>query len=168
MWLLGSSGDTAPLAGSIGAGFAFAYHINPSLCTAQTAIGAYRDAFAPSYHFDKSTVMLTVGVVCAETEEQAAALAATVHLMRLGFHNGRSGPIPSPREAATYPYNDYERVQIADFQDKLISGTPPQVRRQLEELVAQTGADELMLTTIAYGHENRVRAYELLAAEFGF
>jgi luciferase family oxidoreductase group 1 len=167
IWLLGSSGETAPIAGQRGMGFAFAYHINPSLCTAQESIESYRASFVMSEQFAKPRVMLTVGVVCAETESEAADLAATVHLTRLRFQNGRPAPIPSPSEAASYPYSDFERMQIAEFEERLISGTPDKVRARLLDLVQKTGADELMLTTIAFGHENRVRSYELLSREFG-
>jgi alkanesulfonate monooxygenase SsuD/methylene tetrahydromethanopterin reductase-like flavin-dependent oxidoreductase (luciferase family) len=45
-------------------------------------------------------------------------------------------------------------------------GTPEKVKKQLERLIERTRADELMITTIVYGHENRVHALELLARAF--
>lgn len=45
----------------------------------------------------------------------------------------------------------------------LIVGDPDEVRRSLEELAARTGVDELMVTTMVHGHEDRLRSYELVA-----
>ena len=41
-----------------------------------------------------------------------------------------------------------------------------QVCDRLEQLRDATGADELIITTITHGHADRVRSYELLAAEW--
>jgi alkanesulfonate monooxygenase SsuD/methylene tetrahydromethanopterin reductase-like flavin-dependent oxidoreductase (luciferase family) len=42
-------------------------------------------------------------------------------------------------------------------------GDPREVRRGLEELAVRTGADELMVTTMVHGHEDRLRSFELVA-----
>jgi alkanesulfonate monooxygenase SsuD/methylene tetrahydromethanopterin reductase-like flavin-dependent oxidoreductase (luciferase family) len=47
-----------------------------------------------------------------------------------------------------------------------IIGTPARVKEQLEQLVERTSANELMITTFMYGHENRLRVYEQLARDF--
>jgi hypothetical protein len=39
------------------------------------------------------------------------------------------------------------------------------VRAGLEDLVARTGADELMLTTMAHDPAARIRSFELVAEE---
>ena len=44
-----------------------------------------------------------------------------------------------------------------------VAGSPETVRRGLEEIVARTGADELMLTSQIYDHAARLRSYELTA-----
>ena len=42
-------------------------------------------------------------------------------------------------------------------------GDPPTVVRQLADLLASTGADELMVTTSTFDHAARLASYELLA-----
>jgi alkanesulfonate monooxygenase SsuD/methylene tetrahydromethanopterin reductase-like flavin-dependent oxidoreductase (luciferase family) len=46
-------------------------------------------------------------------------------------------------------------------------GSPKTVRAKLEALVAETRADEVMVTTMVYDHAARKRSYELLAQAFG-
>ena len=46
-------------------------------------------------------------------------------------------------------------------------GTPAEVRRQLDGVAAEYGADELMLVNILPDHAARRRSYELVAAEYG-
>jgi alkanesulfonate monooxygenase SsuD/methylene tetrahydromethanopterin reductase-like flavin-dependent oxidoreductase (luciferase family) len=41
-------------------------------------------------------------------------------------------------------------------------GSPATVRRQVEEFVERTNADELIVTSQIYDHQARLRSYELL------
>jgi alkanesulfonate monooxygenase SsuD/methylene tetrahydromethanopterin reductase-like flavin-dependent oxidoreductase (luciferase family) len=45
-----------------------------------------------------------------------------------------------------------------------IVGSPERVVTLLKQLIADTSADELMVTTMVYGVEERRRSYELLRA----
>ncbi len=65
-----------------------------------------------------------------------------------------------------YQYTPGERFQLNNTRARLIIGSPSKVRAQITRLVEQTEADEAMLTTLIYGHENRVRTLELLADAF--
>jgi alkanesulfonate monooxygenase SsuD/methylene tetrahydromethanopterin reductase-like flavin-dependent oxidoreductase (luciferase family) len=42
-------------------------------------------------------------------------------------------------------------------------GSPASVRRGVEDFVAHTGVDELMVVSAIFDHAARVRSYELLA-----
>jgi alkanesulfonate monooxygenase SsuD/methylene tetrahydromethanopterin reductase-like flavin-dependent oxidoreductase (luciferase family) len=48
-----------------------------------------------------------------------------------------------------------------------IVGSPQTVRRGIEAVAHEYGAEEVMLVTITYDHEARKRSYELVAKEFG-
>ncbi|GCE16285.1 LLM class flavin-dependent oxidoreductase [Dictyobacter kobayashii] len=94
IWLLGSSDFSAQAAAMLGVGFSFAHHINPDF--ALPAIQMYRDQFVPSKQVQSSRVILTTGVICAETDEQAQELAAAMALAWLRLHRSR-GSTPIPR-----------------------------------------------------------------------
>ena len=164
VWLLGSSDYSAQAAAALGLGFAFAHHINPSL--AVPAIDLYRTTFRPSERLQQPQVILTTSVVCADTDEQAEDLATSMGLAWVRLVSGRSAPLPSPEEAKTHHYTAAEQAIVRDYRAKQTVGTPPAVREHLLELLAQTGANELMITSMMYGYENRARTYELLAEAF--
>lgn len=162
IWLLGSSGASARFAGSLGLGYGFASHFSPT--PPQPALQAYREAFQPSPWFERPHVILAVSVVCAESEERAEYLASSMDLTWVRLQRGELGRLPSPEEALAYPYNPVERAVVANHRALVITGTPDQVAARIEELVAETGADEVLVSSMIHSHEERLRSYELLAA----
>ncbi|UMP00656.1 LLM class flavin-dependent oxidoreductase [Amycolatopsis sp. EV170708-02-1] len=161
VWLLGSSGFSARMAGELGLPFSFAHHFSAE--NTLPAVALYRDAFKPSDVLDEPYVMLGVSVVAAETDERAQYLAAPSGLTFLSLRKGRPIPLPTPEDAAAYPYTDIERVFIEDRASSSIIGSPETVHKGLETLLADTGADELMITTMVHDQADRVRSYELVA-----
>jgi len=162
MWLLGSSGYSAQVAGVLGLPFAFAHHFMPA--NTIPALALYRESFRPSEALDAPYAMVAAAVVCAETDERARFLAGAGALSFLRLRQGRPGRIPAPEEAAAYPYSDLERAFIADRQSTQHIGTPETVRAGLEDLIKRTEADELMITTQTYDPADRLRSFELVAA----
>ncbi len=164
LYILSSSGFGARLAAQLGRPFAFAHHFSPA--AAAESMRAYRQGFRPSEHLDRPHAILAVSVVCADTAERADFLAGTHDLLWVRIARGETGPIPSPEEAAAYPYSDAELAQVRSSRAMLTVGTPEQVKARLTTLATDLGADELMVTTHVHGHADRVRSYELLAQAF--
>jgi luciferase family oxidoreductase group 1 len=165
VWLLGSSGASARMAGEMGLGYSFASHFSPA--PAGPPLQAYRDAFRPSEAFPKPHAIVAASVVCAATEEEAERLATSMQLAWVRLQRGVFGPLPSPEEAAAYDYTPQDLVVVANYRRLQVVGTPPMVREKLDALAAETHADELMVITAVHSHEARLRSYELLAAEYG-
>jgi len=161
MWLLGSSGYSAQVAGTLGLPFAFAHHFMPA--NTLPALALYRESFRPSEALDTPYAIVAAGVISAETDERARFLAGASALSFLRLRQGRPGRMPSPEEAAAYPYSDLERVFIADRQSSQLIGAPDTVRSGLEDLLKRTEADELMITTQTYDPADRLRSFELVA-----
>jgi luciferase family oxidoreductase group 1 len=162
LWLLGSSGYSAQVAGMLGLPFAFAHHFSPA--NTLPALAMYRSYFRPSAYLDSPYVMVGVQVVCADSDAEARRLAAPSALSFLRLRQGRPGLLPTPAETEAYPYSDLEREFIRQRQADQVIGGPETVRRGLADLAERTGADELMLTTVVYDHADRRRSYELVAA----
>jgi luciferase family oxidoreductase group 1 len=159
VWLLGSSGFSAQLAGILGLPFSFAHHF--SAANTLPALALYRDNFRPSRWLDEPYAMVAVATVCADTDERAQWLARPSALSFLRLRQGRPQALATPEEAAAYPYTEIEREFIAERWEGQAIGSPETVRRALEELRAKTRADELMLTALVYGVEDRIRSFEL-------
>ena len=162
MWLLGSSGYSAQVAGLLGLPFAFAHHFSPA--NTLPALALYRSHFRPSEALDRPYAMVAAAVICADTDDRARWLAGPGVLSFLRLRAGRPGPLPSPEEAAAYPYDELERAFVQDRQATQIIGAPETVRRGLADLVTATAADELMLTTMVFDPADRLRSFELVAA----
>jgi luciferase family oxidoreductase group 1 len=161
VWLLGSSGFSAELAGRLGLPFSFAHHF--SAANTLPALALYRQHFQPSRWLEKPYAMVAVSTICADTDERAQWLAGPSGLSFLRLRAGRPQPLASPEEAAAYPYNDLELAFVEQRREGQATGSPQTVRRQLAELVERTGADELMLTTMVYDVKDRIRSFELVA-----
>lgn len=163
VWMLGSSGGSARLAGQLGTGYAFARHFSPT--PAAPAVAAYRDAFEPSAHFPAPRVMLALSVICAETEAEARALASSVEVLFQRLRTGETGPVPSPAEARAAGWSP-QAPPRGPMAELLIAGTPAGVRARIEAAAEQAGADEVMVMTIVHDPAARLRSYELLADAF--
>lgn len=161
IWLLGSSGYSAQVAGLLGLPFAFAHHF--SAVNTLPALALYREHFRPPEILDRPYAMVAAAVVCADTDERARWLAGSGALSFLRLRSGHPGPLPSPDEAAAYPYNELERAFVQDRQASQIIGSPETVRRGIDELITATAADELMITTMVYDPADRLRSFELVA-----
>ncbi|WP_042431774.1 LLM class flavin-dependent oxidoreductase [Streptacidiphilus anmyonensis] len=165
VWLLGSSGFSAQLAGRLGLPFAFAHHF--SAANTVPALDLYRETFRPSEILSEPYALIGVGVVAADEEHEARRLAGSGALAMMRLRSGRPGLVPTPEQAEAYPYSELERDFIDAWLSNVVVGDPDQVRAGLQELRKRTGADELMVTSNIHGHEARRRSYELVAKAWG-
>lgn len=164
VWMLGSSGGSARLAGRIGAGYAFASHFSPT--PARPAIDAYLDAFTPSEDFPEPRVILALSVVCADTSDEAYELSLSVQLQFSRIRKGTAGPVPSPEEARAEGWTPRGNPR-GPVGGLVVVGDPDEVRAEIESRARAASADEVMVMTIVHDPEARLRSYELLAEAFG-
>jgi luciferase family oxidoreductase group 1 len=165
IWLLGSSGYSAQLAGMVGAGFAFAHHFSDHDPVA--AMLSYRNQFRPSQALDTPYATLAVAAVCADSDAEAERLAATLDLNWVRRARGEYLPLASPEEALAFPYTAIDRERIRHRRARLFLGGPATIVEKVAPLIEATKADELMVTTMIYDHTARRHSYELLADAFG-
>jgi luciferase family oxidoreductase group 1 len=159
VWLLGSTGYSAELAGRLGLPFAFAYHF--SAANARPAVALYRQTFRPSAALAEPYCVISVSVVCAEDVTRARWLHGSSRLSTLRLRAGRPATLPSPEEADRQ-YSAAEQTVMAEATSSHVVGDPATVIELLDDLVASVGADELMVTTSTFAHADRLASYELL------
>ncbi|NUV89139.1 LLM class flavin-dependent oxidoreductase [Streptomyces sp. KAI-26] len=165
VWLLGSSGFSARLAGTLGLPFAFAHHF--SARNTIPALDLYRSSFRPSAVLDAPYALIGVSALAADEEAEARRQVLTGALSMVRLRTGQPGLIPSPEEAAAYGFSPMEREFVDGWLADVIHGTADEVRTGLDDLAKRTGADELMITANAHGGEARLRSYELIADAYG-
>lgn len=161
IWLLGSSTASARLAGSLGLAYAFAHHLKPD--DAPEATRLYRDSFEPAGRVPAPSTLVSVSVIAADTDERAEWLAGSTRLKVLSRVRGNRIRLPSPEDAAAYPYTGADREEIAARSGSVLVGSPDTVRKLLQSVLDDTGADELMVTTPVYDHRDRRHSYELVS-----
>jgi luciferase family oxidoreductase group 1 len=164
VWLLGSSGYSAQLAGLLGLPFAFAHHFSSEHTL--PALELYRSTFRPGV-LEQPHSMICASVLVADSYERARELSLPGALAFVKLRQGRPDVMPSPEEAAAHDWTPADRLFAEQRLDKAVLGSPTEVEQQLKELLAQTQVDELMVVTQAHALEDRIRSYELLSALIG-
>ncbi|CDO09346.1 LLM class flavin-dependent oxidoreductase [Mycolicibacterium cosmeticum] len=160
-WIFGSSkGQSAQVAGALGLPFVAAYHIAPG--TALEAVTAYRKAFRPSAGLAEPYVVVSADVLVADDDATARQLAASYgHWVYSIRAQGGAAPYPDPDTVA--PLTAEQRALVQDRTETQFVGNPDTVADRLAALQRVTGADELVITSVAYRHEDRLRSHELIA-----
>jgi luciferase family oxidoreductase group 1 len=164
IWLLGSSLFSAELAGVLGLPFAFAHHFSGQHTL--PALDVYRRTFRPNAALDAPYAMVTVQVVCAPTDAEADRLALPAALSFLRLRQGRPEALPTPDDAAAYPWRPDELDFVMQRRVGQAIGGPATVESALAQLIDATRPDELMISTQVYEHADRTRSLEMTRGLF--
>ncbi|MBB6733518.1 LLM class flavin-dependent oxidoreductase [Cohnella zeiphila] len=142
LWLLGTNRKSAEFAARFGTGYAFGQFMSDA--DGEETLKAYRDAFVSSAFGSVPRAIVAIGVLCAETEEEAQRLATDSGMLF------RGETTLSGKEAA--PISG----------DRLLVGTPEKVRGRLEQLSRRFGVDEFLIVTMGPDYDRRLRSFEQL------
>lgn len=162
IWLLGSSGFSAQLAGLLGLPFAFAHHFSGD--NTEAALDLYRESFRGSDFLDAPHSMLAVSVIADASPEvvRREMLPGALTFIRM-----RRGLKPQPvsiDEALAYEFSPLELDFIAHRNSRQAVGSPDEVRTALESLLASTGVDELMVQPSGATAAGRAHSLEVVAS----
>ncbi|WP_064092711.1 LLM class flavin-dependent oxidoreductase [Rossellomorea aquimaris] len=164
VWILGSSPSSAMLAAQKGLPYTFAQFINGEGGPQYTE--AYRNHFVPSDYLQAPQNTVAVFTVCAETDEEAERIASSIDLAILMIEQGmRSNGTPSPEKAAAYDYSPFERMRIRENRKRMIVGNPKKVKEEILNLSEQYQTNEIMLVSITYNFQDKLKSFELIANE---
>ncbi len=159
--LLGSSDSSARLAAAEGLPFAFAAHLAPEYL--QRATRMYRDDFRLGHALRRPHLLVAVQVIAAETDDAARRLFTTPQQRLLHSIRNQSAELLPPVDSMGPLWNETERAVVMSRLRAAVVGSSTTVKAGLEKLAGETGADEIIVVTDAYEHEDRLRSYELVA-----
>ncbi|MCY1524048.1 luciferase family oxidoreductase, group 1 [compost metagenome] len=159
-FLLGASVDSALLAAEKGWKLVFAGHLNGDPDNLQRTFDAY----------DRATKgerpLLALAAFAAESEQRARERVADLKIFKVLVANGQSVNVGSEEQAAEYArqagITDY-RVEIKT--PSVLTGTPRQVRRELDDLHRRYGVQEFIIDTPSVAAAERFASIELIARE---
>lgn len=165
IWLLGSSGFSATLAGELGLPFSFASHFSPE--NTLPALARYRKYFKPSNVLERPHAMVAVNVFAADTKEEAERIATSHQQQFLSLIRNTPGKLAPPVDTMEGLWSEYEKSLVMKQLNNSIIGTHQEVKEKLLEFAANTEADEMIIATSAFHHKDRLRSYEIVAEAVG-
>ncbi|WP_338469655.1 LLM class flavin-dependent oxidoreductase [Niallia sp. XMNu-256] len=163
-WLLGTSIKSARLAAENGLAYAFGQFMSDN--DGRAIIQEYLECYKQRKRDQHPQVILTVSVICAETNEKAeeVALSSLIWSLQKENREGNQG-VPSIQEAKQYILNEKEQATYSKLKQNMIIGNPSFVKQRLKEMQAFYKADEIMIVTITYSPKDRISSYQLIANE---
>jgi luciferase family oxidoreductase group 1 len=161
LWILGSSLYGAQLAAMLGLPYAFASHFAPN--DLLPALAAYRKGFQPSAQQATPYAMAGLHVVAADTDAEAKRLFTTVQQQFTNMVRNRRGKMLPPIDDIETYWTPQEKAAASGMLKYAVVGGPETIRRGLEEFLALTGVNEVMVVSAIHDHAARKRSYEILA-----
>lgn len=161
LWILGSSLFGAHLAAMLGLPFAFASHFAPAALL--QALEVYRSRFEPSAQLQKPYVMVGAGIYAADTDAEARRLITSAQQQFVNLRRGMPTPLKPPVDDMEPYWTPMEKRGVEQALAVAAVGAPDTIERRLREIIAETGADELMLTGQIYDHKARLHSFEIAA-----
>lgn len=165
VFLLGSTGNSALEAGKMGLSYAYVQFFTGTID--RDIFEVYRENFEPSAFQKEPNVLACYMVTVAETHEEAEFQALSSDIARMQLHTGQRIRRMSPEDAQTYPLSDAERVFIEQNKKWYIRGEINEVVDYLKNEQQVNGFDELMICTIPFAQDFKLKEYEMLAKGFG-
>ena len=159
IWILGSSLYGAQLAAMLGLPYAFASHFAPTHL--MQAIQTYRTQFRPSDTLAEPYMMVALNVVAADTDVEARRLYTSQQQQFLNIRRGRATQMPPPVDDITRLATPDELYGMESMLSCSVVGSPETVRQGLDRFMAQTQADELIMTMPIYDMKARLHSLAL-------
>lgn len=167
IWMLGTGGGSAQIAGENGTSYAYAHFAKPS-DTGVEVVGNYRKQFQASALLQKPKVMIAVFAVVAETTEEAEEIAKAFDLWLLFVESANPPPYyPSIQTAKNRGLSSVEKEKVRRNRERMIIGNPQQVKEEIERISELYQADEITIIPNVSGVKNRMKGIKLLAEAFG-
>jgi len=159
--LLGSSGFSAQLAAALGLPFAFAAHFAPEYM--DTATKMYLEQFRPSEVLSEPYLLVAVQVIAADTDAAARRLFTTPQQRFLRLIRNQPVELLPPVDSMDGLWQDWERAAVVSKLGAAIVGSSATVKAGLQQLVTDTSANEVIVVTDCYEHEDRLESYTRVA-----
>ncbi len=169
VWMLGSSPMGAAIAAQLGQRFAYAHFIagddGDGSMPGPELMASYRTRFIARHEPVEAQACVAVSVVCAPTDEEAEHVAMSRHLWVLRLLQGQHTAFLSPDAARAQELSADEQTLLARVKARCIVGGPARVRAQLLDLSTRYETRDLVIHTFTHGYADRLRSYDLIAAE---
>ncbi|MDF1607942.1 LLM class flavin-dependent oxidoreductase [Hoeflea sp. YIM 152468] len=162
IWILGSSVYSAHLAAALGLPYAFASHFAPDMLF--QALDIYRTHFTPSAQLDAPYVIAATMGVMADTDTEADYLFTTLQQTFVNMRRNARGKMPRPIDSMDGFWNEMEKTAVDHTLRYAVVGGPETATRRMQEFIAATEADEIMISMPIHSIEARLKSVALFGA----
>lgn len=163
-YILGSSIDSAFLAAKLGRPYAFAGHFAPAQFF--TALDIYRENFKPSEHLEKPYVMLCANFILADTDEEAHFLSRSMYQAFANIVSDNRQAILPPEECDLENLSEQQYAMLKNMTAFTFIGNQETVRTKINDFIAETQIDELIVSSNIFDHDKKLKSYALTAEIF--
>ena len=163
IWILGSSMESAALAASKGLPYAFAGHFAPRQM--QQAFEFYRDNFQASEFLEHPYTIACINAIAADTDQEAEILSSSLYLLFGNLVQNNRKPLQPPVESVSHLLNEMSeeaRFHVNQMTACSFVGSKQTLDKELKEFIRFSGADELMISSPIYDHQDKLKSFQLL------
>ncbi|MCY0963830.1 MsnO8 family LLM class oxidoreductase [Parathalassolituus penaei] len=164
LWMLGSSGGSAGLAGHLGYNLALARFIDPDNCKPDI-FAEYDAQWREAGHEGKGNRMLAIACICADSDEEARLVAGTAVYRKLAAQSGLREDFLTPEQVRDR-YQQLSKSQQAMFdhiEAGYTIGSPQRCMDEIRTLASAFDCQEVALVTVTWSQQARMDSYRLLA-----
>ena len=163
IWILGSSMDSAALAAAKGLPYAFAGHFAPRQM--QQAFEYYRDNFQASEFLENPYRIACINAIAADTDQEAEILSTSLYQMFGNLVQNNRKPLQPPVESVSHLLNEMSeeaRFHVNQMTACSFVGSKQTLEKELKEFIRFSRADELMISSPIYDHQDKLKSFQLL------
>lgn len=165
LWMLGSSGGSAALAGKLGYNLSFALFIAPTGAK-YNIIEEYLNAFEQAGHDHDPQIKIAIGGYCADTQEEADFIASS-QLYKKTVQQTRGQDTlwldPNIIQDEITNFSPQEERFYNLLKESFIVGDKAYVAERMNALQKYWKTDEFAILTVTHDIESRIKSYQLFA-----
>lgn len=160
LYILGSSTESAYLAGRLGLPYAFAAHFAPRMLA--MAVEIYRNEFKPSAVLNEPYMMICNNILVADSDDEAQFLATTQQQLFWDLVRGVSRGMCPPVPDMDALWSPQEKLAAQAMMTTSIIGDKDSVKQQLIDFQEKYQADELIAINYVFDEQKQHHSYSLL------
>jgi luciferase family oxidoreductase group 1 len=160
LYILGSSTDSAHLAAKLGLPYAFASHF--AATHLQQALHIYREEFQPSAVLQQPYTIVALNAYVADNDDSAQQLFTSLIRLFVGMLTGNTkAPVQPPTPLTEELADMWQHPAVQQMLKYSVVGSKQTVKQQVQALLAETQADELITASTMYALDDRLTSARL-------
>ncbi len=160
LFVLGSSAYGPMFAAANGLSAVFAHHMSPDI--AFDVLTSYRRDFTPRFEGQQPYSAMSVLAFASDDEASVRDFEAAWTLTIRNIRQGKREPLPPERVAEFAASAEFAATRNVD--GRMVTGSPGQVVRKLQEMKEHAQADEIVVVTPSLDRDRRRSSFAAIAA----